>query len=119
MAHAGQEVRLGLVGLFGRRQGTAQGLIQPLAFGDVARGGKNTLQAVLAVVKRGGVVRHVGGPAVQVLGGQFVVAELLVVQHLLDAGLGALRVGEKVLERRADQLVAVAARQGLHLLVDI
>ena len=40
-------------------------------------------------------------------------------QHQLDAGLGALRVGEVVLERRADQLVARASGERLHLLVHV
>ena len=40
-------------------------------------------------------------------------------QHQLDAGLGSLRVGEVVLERRADQLVARASGERLHLLVHV
>ena len=40
-------------------------------------------------------------------------------QHQLDAGFGALGVGEIVLERRADQLVARASGERLHLLVDV
>ena len=44
---------------------------------------------------------------------------LLLAQHQLDARLGPLRIGEVVLERRADQLVARAAGERLHLLVDV
>ena len=40
-------------------------------------------------------------------------------QHQLDGRLGPLRIGEVVLERRADQLVARAAGERLHLLVDV
>jgi hypothetical protein len=36
-----------------------------------------------------------------------------------DAVLGALGIGEVILERRADQLVAAAAGDRAHLLVDV
>ena len=50
---------------------------------------------------------------------KFVVGELAFAQHQLDAGFGPLRVGEVILERRADQLVARTAGKRLHLLVHV
>jgi hypothetical protein len=52
-------------------------------------------------------------------GGELVVRELPLLEHPADALLGPARIGEEVLERRADQLVARAAGQRLHLLVDV
>ena len=51
--------------------------------------------------------------------GEFVVGELAFAQYQLDAGLGALRVGEIVLERRADEFVAGTPGELLHLLVHV
>ena len=51
--------------------------------------------------------------------GQLVVGDFAFAQHPVDAGLGAGRIGEVVLERRADQLVARAAGERFRLLVDV
>jgi hypothetical protein len=93
--------------------------LMALALGDVARGGEHALQLAVAVVEGGRVVGDHGLLAVAGARGQLVVGDLLLAQHPLDAGLGALRIGEVVLERRADQLVARAAGERLHLLVDV
>src|ERR1019366_1304526 len=50
---------------------------------------------------------------------QLVVGDLLFAQHELDRRFGPLRIGEVAFERRADQLVARAAGERLHLLVDV
>ena len=50
---------------------------------------------------------------------QLVVGDRALVEHALDARLGAIGIGEVVLERRADQLVARAAGQRRHLAVDV
>ena len=50
---------------------------------------------------------------------QLVVGDLLLAQHELDCRFRPLRIGEVLLKRRADQLVARAAGERLHLLVDV
>ena len=126
MAHAGKEIRFGEVGLFRRGLGALQldvrflqRLLEALALGDVARGGEHALQLPVPVVEGGRVVGHHGFLAVPGARGEFVVGDLLFAQHQLDGGFGPLRIGEVVLERRADQLVARAAGERLHLLVDV
>src|ERR1700730_6974695 len=47
-------------------------------------------------------------------GCHLIVYDRLFAQHALDASLGPLRIGEAILERRADQLVTGAAGQRLH-----
>ena len=94
-------------------------VIQAFALRDVARGGEHALQLPVAVVEGRRVVGHHGFLAVPGACGELVVGDLLFAQHQLDAGLGPLRIGEVVLERRADQLVARAAGERLHLLVDV
>ena len=96
-----------------------QRMLEPLHFGQVARRRKHTLQAPVAVVKRGRVVGDVRERAVPRARGQFVVGDLAFRQHAPDARFGAARIREAVLERRADQLVARASGQGLRLPVDV
>ena len=110
--HVGQEDALGAVGLLQR-------LLVTLALRDVAGGGEDPLQLPVAVVEGGRVVGHQGLLAVPGACGELVVGDLALAQHQLDAGLGALRVGEVALERGADQLVARASGQRLHLLVHV
>src|ERR1019366_4864911 len=114
------------IGFFRRGLGAPQfhvGFLQrlgiALAFGDVARGGKNALQRAVPVVESGGVVRHLGSLAVPGAGRQLVVGNFLFAEYQLDGGFGTFWVRKVVLERRADQLVARAAGERLHLPVDI
>jgi len=58
-------------------------------------------------------------PARRTPGRLAISGDLLVTQHQLDARLGPLRIGEVILERRADQLVARATGERFHLLVDV
>ena len=126
MAHAGQEIRFREVGLFRRGLGALQfdvvflqRLLEAFALGDVARRGEHALQLPVAVVEGGRVVGDHGFLAVPGARGELVVGDLASAQHPLDARLGPLRIGEVVLERRADQLIARAAGERLHLLVDV
>ena len=71
VTHAGQEIRFGAVCLFRHHLGALQlnvlflqHLVQPLALGNVARGGEHALQLAVAVVERGGVVGDDRFPAV-------------------------------------------------------
>ena len=51
--------------------------------------------------------------------GELVVGDFSFAQHAIDTSLGSLRVGEVGLERRANQLVARASGELLHLLVHV
>ena len=84
----------------------------------ISRAAANTPCKVLAVVERRRVVGHHGHLAVTRTRGELVVGDLPSPSTRL-IGLGARRVGEVVLERRADQLVARAPGERLHLLVDV
>ena len=126
VAHARQKIGLREVGLLRRGLGGLQlgvgfeeSLLVALALGDVPRGREYALQRPVPVVEGGGVVRHLRLLAVPGAGRQLEVADLLFAQHQLDRRLGPLRIREVILERSADQLVARAARQRLHLLVDV
>ena len=119
VAHVGEELALGIVRLFRLVSGLPQGRLVLLALGDVARGGKHPLEHPIAVVQGRRVVGHHGLLAVPVARRQFVVGHLLLAQHQVDAGLGAIGIGEEILERGADQLVARTTGQRLHLLVDV
>jgi len=70
-------------------------------------------------VERGRVVRHHCFLAIPGTRGKLIVSDLASAQHLLNACLGPLRIGEVVLERRADQLIARATGECLHLFVDV
>ena len=70
-------------------------------------------------MERGRVVGHHGERAVPGARGELVVGDFAFVQHAVDARLGPARIGEVVLERRADQLVTRAPGQRLRLLVDV
>ena len=52
-------------------------------------------------------------------GGQFIIGHLALAEHALDASLRPCRIGEKILEWRADEAFTRTARQRLHLLVHI
>ena len=112
VAHVGQEDALGPVGLLQR-------LLVAFAFGDIAGRGEHSLQLPVAIVEGGRVVGDHGFLAVPGARREFVVGHFAFAQHQLDAGLRALRVGEVVLERRADQLVTRASGERLHLLVHV
>ena len=99
--------------------GLLQFRLHPLALRDVARRGEDALQRAVPVVEGGRVVGHHGLLAVAGARRQLVVGDLLFAQHELDRRFGPLRIGEVALERRADQLVARAAGERLHLLVDV
>ena len=94
-------------------------LLQLLLLRDVPGRGEHALQPPLGVAEGGGVVGddgHMAGPGE---GRELVVGDLALAQHLLDAFLGPLGVGEVVLEGGADQLVPGVARQGHHLFVHV
>ena len=50
---------------------------------------------------------------------ELVVGDVFLAQHQLDRRLGPLRIGEVVLEQRADQFVARVTGERFHLLVDV
>ena len=77
------------------------------------------MQSAIPVIKGGRVVRHDSFLAVLGDGGHLVVGDLLLAQHQLDGRFGPLGIGEAILERRANQLVARAVCERLHLLVDV
>ena len=119
VGHVGEELRLHPARVFELDVLLLQRLLEALALGHVARRGEHALQPAVAVVEGGRVVGHHRLLAVPGARGELVVGDLAFGQHALDARLGPLRIGEVVLERRADQLVARAAGQRLHLLVDV
>ncbi len=126
MAHAGKEIGFREIGFFRRRFGSLQldvgFLPRPLktfAFGDVARRRKHSLKLPVAVVESGRVARDYCFLAVPGTRGKLIVGNFTSVQHPLDAGFGPLRIGEAVLERRPNQLIARAAGEHFHLLVDV
>ena len=84
-----------------------------------ARCGEHALQLPIPIVEGGLVVGHHGFLAVPGARGEFVVGDLLFAQHPFDTRLGQLWIREVVLERRADQFVARATSERLHLLVDV
>jgi hypothetical protein len=94
-------------------------LLDMPALGDVAGRGEHALQRAIAVVERRRVVGHDRHLAVARARGELVIGDLFFPQHSLDPGSGALRIGEVVLERRADQLVARAPGERFHLPVDV
>ena len=51
--------------------------------------------------------------------GELIAGATASAQHSLDAGLGPVRIGEVIPERRAGQFVAGVADEGLHLLVGV
>ncbi len=126
VAHAGQELGLGEVGLLRRGLGALEfdvGFLErhleAFALGDVARGGEHALQPAIPVVEGGRVVGHDCFLPVPGARRQLVVGDVLFVQHQLDGRFGPLRIGEVLLERRADQLVTCAVGERLHLLVHV
>ena len=102
-----------------RLNGWIEHLIEALAFGDVARGGKHTLQPSVPIVQRRGIVGHHRFLTVPGARGELVVGDLLFAEYQFDGRFGPFRIGEVILERRADQLVACAAGERFHLLVDV
>src|SRR5205823_8882760 len=80
---------------------------------------KYTLQRPFAIVKGSRIVGDDSQSAIPGARGELVVGNPALGEDPLDSRLGAGGIGEVVLERRPDQLVTRAARQGLHLLVDI
>ncbi len=126
MAHAGKEIRFREVGFLRGGLGALQldvGFLERLlvafALRDVPRDGQYALQRPIPVVEGGGVVGHLCFLAIPGARGEFVVGDFLLAQHQLDGRFGPLRIGKVVLGRRADQLIARAAGERLHLLVDV
>lgn len=126
VAHAGKELGFGKVGFFRFRLGHLQlnvlflqHKVQAFALGDVARSGEYALQLPVAIIEGGRIERHHRFLAVSGARGELVISDLLVAEHQLDARLGPVGIGEVILERRADQLVARATGQDFHLLVDV
>ena len=126
MAHAGKEIRFREVGLLRGGLGALQldvrlleRLLEAFALGDVARRGEHALQPPVTVMEGGRVVGHHGEGAIPGARGELVVGDLAFAQHAVDARFRTAGIGEVVLEGRADQLVARAPGQGLHLLVDV
>ena len=126
VAHVRQEVGLGKVVFFRSGAGVLQldvlfleHQVQAFALGHVTRRGENSLELPVTVVEGGGVEGDHRLGAVSGPGGEFVIGDLLFPQHQLDAGFGPIRIGEVILEGGPDQFVPGAARQYLHLLVDV
>src|ERR1035441_2596542 len=126
MAHAGEEIRFRAVGFLRGGLGARQldvrfleRLLVAFALRDVPRDGQYALQRPIPVVEGGGVVGYLRFLAVPGARGEFVVGDFLFAQHQLDGRFGTLRIGKVVLGRRADHLIARAAGERLHLLVDV
>ena len=96
-----------------------EGLLVAFELRDVPRGREHALQPPVPIVKGRRVVRDRRLLAVSGPRRELVVGDLPLGQHPRDGRLGPARVGEVVLEGRADELVARAPREGLHLLVDV
>ena len=104
----------------GRRLDQRAGVLRCLLlFRDVARRGEHALQLPVTTVEGGRIVGHDGLRTIHGARGELVVGHLLLGEHSLDARLGPFRIGEAVLERCVDQLVARTAGERLHLLVDV
>ena len=67
----------------------------------------------------GRVVRNDREGPIQGTRGELVIGHLAFRQHAVDRGLGASGIGEVVLERRTDQLIAGGSGQLFRLLVDV
>ena len=126
MAHAREEIRFREIGFLRRELGAVQRevrllqrLVENFSLRNVAGRRKHTLQGAVAIVEGRGVVGHHRLLAVPGAGGELIVGERGFTQHAFNAGLGTRGIGEVVLERRTDQLVARAAGEGLHLFVDV
>ncbi len=119
VTHAGEKVRLGLARGLGHGLGLLQFGLDPLTLRDVARRREDALQRTVPVVKGGRVIGHHRLLPIAGARRQLVVGDLLFPQHELDPRLGPLRIGEVALEWRADQFIAGAAGERLHLLVDV
>jgi hypothetical protein len=126
VAHAGQEIGFGTVGLFRQQLGDLQlGVallehqVQALALRDIPRRGEHPLQSPLPVVESGRVEGDHRLLAIPAARRELVVGDLAFGQDLPDARFGQLRIREEMLERRADQLVPGATGERLHLLVDV
>src|SRR5688500_6243849 len=98
MAHARQEIRLGLTRGLRHRLGLQQLRLHALALGDVTRRCEDPLQRALSVVKRGCVIRHYRLLAVSRASRKLVVGDLSLVQYELDSCFGSFRIGEIALE---------------------
>ena len=119
VTHARQEIGLGAIGAFGHGAGELEFHLDALAFGHVAGGSEHALQLAIAIEKGRGIVGHHRLLAIAGARRQLIVGDRFFAQYPLDASLGPFGVGEKVLERGADQFVAGTAGQRFHLLVDV
>ena len=117
--HVGEELGLHPARRFQLGVLLLERLLDALEFGDVARGGEDALKAPVAVVEGRRVVGHHRERAVPGPRGELVVGDLAFAQHAVDPGFGPGGIGEVVLERGADQLVARAPGQRFHLFVDV
>src|SRR5580704_19347894 len=86
---------------------------------DFAQRGEYSLQSAVAVVQRRCVIRNDGLLAEPVTRVQLIVGYLSLAQRQPDARVGAIRIGEKRLERRTNELIASAAGERFHLFVDV
>ncbi len=93
--------------------------LERFEFGHVARRCKHALQISLAIVEGRGVVGDVGERAISRTRGEFIVCDAPLGEHAVDSGFGEVWIREIFLERRADEFIARAPGQRLHLLVDV
>ena len=126
MAHAGEEVGLGLIGLFGdglrlfQFEGIfCEDVVPPFALRDIAGGGKNALEHAVAVIEVGGIVGNHGLGAILAAGREFVVSDFAFAEHAIDARFGPGGVGKVVFKRSPDQFLTGSAGEGFHLVIDI
>ncbi len=109
----------------GLDQGPVVGLVlgqlalQPGLLGNVPRRGEDALHPALGRAEHRRVERHRRLAAALVLEHQFVVGHHAAGQCLLHARVSLARVGEILVEDRADEFSALVARHPAHLLVDV
>src|SRR2546423_11570768 len=117
--HVGEEFGFHPARLFQLGVFLLQPLLEELELGDVARRGKYALQHPVPIVEGRRIVGDDGERAISGPRSELVVGDSALGKDAFDSRLGASRLGEVVLEWRADQLVARTPRQRLHLLVDV
>ena len=119
VGHVGEELGLHPARSFELDVLPLQRLFEAFQLRHVTRRREDALQSAVAIVKCGRVVRHHRERAVSSPRRELVVGEFALVQHAVDARLGAPGIGEVVLERRSDEFVARTPGQRLGLFVDV
>src|SRR6202789_3165544 len=119
MAHVSQKLALRAVRMFGSMGRLTQRSLVLLTLRDFTHRSEHALQSPIPIVQGGRVVGYDCLLAVPVARGQLVIGDFSFAQRQTNARLGALGVGEERFEWRAYQLVARAASERLHLLVDV